>query len=127
MSPPQSDLQAVARCRLVTLTRPAPHGLLCDALLRCAPEQAHVAMATPTTEFTYAQLLERARGVAELLVQSGGHVGDRVAVMLPKSAWMLVAAYGAAEKPITLLRGSCTVNESGRVRMLEFFVRRSHR
>ena len=96
VGPPAEDLEVIAQCKLDTVTRPVPEGLLCDALKRAAPELADaLAVYTPRMSVTYAQLLQRAYGVATLLVEHFSvSTGDRIAVELYKSVWMPIAAYG---------------------------------
>jgi O-succinylbenzoic acid--CoA ligase len=53
-----------------------------------------VALATPTLELTYADLLERARSVASALLQRGAGPGARVAIELPPGPDFAVALHG---------------------------------
>jgi amino acid adenylation domain-containing protein len=70
------------------------HGLLADAA-RTRPD--HVAVVDGDTELTYRQLAGRASRLAHRLAGLGVRPGDRVGLLMEKSAETLVAVYGTLQ------------------------------
>ena len=65
------------------------------ALLRMASLRGeHLAVVSPSTQFTYSQVAERMMGFATALVAAGLRKGDAVGVWLPNCAEWIVAAMG---------------------------------
>ena len=95
LTPAEDEQPTTGRCGRAAPSQTIEHGLLCDALLRqAAAHPSSQAVATPTTQLTYAQSCAASRRVAGWLQGRDAAAGDRVVVMLHKCAWMPVATVG---------------------------------
>ena len=93
---PLPDEQRARRDRPHPGARALPDGLLHEPILRQARRRPDAtAVVDPSGELAYGELVRRAEAVAGALRESGAAPGDRVAVVMDKSAHQVVAVLAA--------------------------------